>query len=185
MKQNFDKGFVTPLPVFIIATYDQDGKPNAMNAAWCGQCGGDLISISLGAHPSTENIKRSGAFTVSYATADQTAACDLVGLVSAAKVPDKMEKAGFTVTRSEKVDAPIINELPVAIECKVEAIQEEFGETRVVAKIVGMVADDAVLTDGVVDLDKLQPIMFDSAARTYRVIGKVTGGAWDAGKKLL
>lgn len=185
MKQNFDKGFVTPLPVFIIATYDQEGKPNAMNAAWAGQVGGDLISISLGAHPSTENIKRNREFTVSYATAAQTAACDFVGLVSAAKVPDKLEKAGFTVTRSEKVNAPILNELPVAIECKVEAIQEEFGETRVVAKIVGMVADESVLTDGKVDLGKLQPIMFDSASRTYRVIGDVTGGAWDAGKKLL
>ena len=185
MKKQFDKGFVTPLPVFIIATYDKDGKPNAMNAAWAGQVGGDLISVSLGAHPSTENIKFRKAFTVSYATAAQTAACDLVGLVSANKVPDKMEKAGFTVTRSEKVDAPVINELPVAIECKVEAIQEEFGETRVVARIVGMTADDSVLTDGTVDLDKLQPIMFDSAARTYRVIGNVTGGAWDAGKSLL
>ena len=182
MKQSFDKGFVTPLPVFIIATYDKDGKPNAMNAAWAGQIGGDLISISLGEHVSTENIKSAGEFTVSYATKEFLAACDYVGMVSQAKVPDKFEKAGFTVTKSDKVNAPIIDQLPVAIECKVKGIFEEFGETRVVAQIVGMTADEKVLTDGKVDLDKLHPVMFDSSATAYREIGGIVGGAWDAGK---
>lgn len=185
MKQRLEKGFVTPLPVFIIATYDADGNATAMNAAWCGQAGGDLISISLGAHPSTENIKRNREFTVSYATAEQIAACDYVGMVTAAKVPDKLARAGLTVTKSERVNAPIINELPVAIECRVMDITEEYNETRVVAQILGIVADESVLTDGHVDLDKLHPVMFDSVARTYRVAGDVVGEAWGAGKKFM
>jgi flavin reductase (DIM6/NTAB) family NADH-FMN oxidoreductase RutF len=183
MKQSFDKGFVTPLPVFIIATYDKDGKPNAMNAAWAGQVGGDLISISLGSHVSTDNIKANREFTVSFATKDFVAECDYVGMVSQAKVPDKLDKTGFTVTKSEKVNAPIIDQLPAALECRVKDIIEEYGETRVVAQVVGMVADDSVLTDGKVDLGKLQPVMFDSSARAYRVIGENVGGAWNAGGK--
>ena len=183
MKQSFDKGFVTPLPVFIIATYDKDGKPNAMNAAWAGQIGGDLISISLGSHVSTDNIKANGEFTVSFATKDFVAECDYVGMVSQAKVPDKLDKVGFTVTKSGKVNAPIIDQLPAALECRVKDIIEEYGETRVVAQIVGMAADESVLTDGKVDLGKLQPLMFDSSATAYRVIGENVGGAWNAGGK--
>ena len=183
MKQSFDKGFVTPLPVFIIATYGKDGKPDAMNAAWAGQVGGDLISISLGSHVSTDNIKENGEFTVSFATKDFLAECDYVGMVSQKNVPDKLERAGFTVTKSAKVNAPVIDQLPAALECKVKDIIEEYGETRVVAQIVGLVADDSVLTDGKVDLGKLQPIMFDSSAKAYRVIGDIAGGAWEAGGK--
>ena len=183
MKKSFDKGFVTPLPVFIIATYDKDGKPDAMNAAWVGQVGGDLISISLGSHVSTDNIKANGEFTVSFATKDYVEECDYVGMVSQANVPDKLDRVGFTVTKSDKVNAPIIDQLPAALECKVKDIIEEYGETRVVAQIVGLVADDSVLTDGKVDLGKLQPLMFDSSATAYRVIGENVGGAWKAGGK--
>lgn len=184
MKQNIEKSFVTPLPVFIIATYDANGDANAMNAAWVGQVGRDLVSLSLGAHPSTENIKLNRAFTVSYATKRFVAQCDYVGMISFAKEPKKLEKAGFTVTRSQKVNAPVIDQLPVAIECEVVSITEEFGETRVVGRIVGMQADDSVLTMGKVDLDKLKPITYDSSARTYRVIGENVAGAWSAGKAL-
>lgn len=185
MKKSFDKGFVTPLPVFIIATYDKNGKPNAMNAAWAGQVGGNLISISLGSHTTTDNLKDIKEFTVSYATEEYAAECDYVGIVSQAKVPDKLEKAGFTVTKSEKVNAPIIDQLPVAIECRVKELQEEFGETRVVAEIVGLQADESVLTDGKVDLGKLKPIMFDSSASAYRVVGENIGSAWGIGRKFM
>ena len=185
LKINVEKSFVTPLPVFIIATYNAEGIANAMNAAWVGQIGRDIISISLGEHPSTENIKLNRAFTVSFATKQYTAECDYVGLVSFKKEPDKLKKAGFTVTPSDKVNAPIIDQLPVALECEVVDIIREYGETRVTAKIVGMTADESVLTDGKVDLSKLQPIMYDSSAKTYRVIGENVGGAWDAGRKFM
>lgn len=183
MKQSFDKGFITPHPVFIIATYDENGSADAMNAAWVGQIGGSQLSMSLSAHRTTDNIKANKEFTVSFATREQVEACDYVGIVSANKVPDKLAKCGFTVTKSDKVNAPIIDQLPVAIECRVIELQEEFGETRVVAEIVGMKADDSVLTDGKVDLEKLHPIMFDTVALCYREIGASVGGAWKAGRK--
>ena len=185
MKQSFDKGFLTPHPVFIVASYDENGEPNAMNAAWGGQCGGMQVSISMSHHRTTDNIEKAKAFTISFATQDQAAACDYVGIVSQDKVPDKMAKCGWTVTKSDKVNAPIIDQLPVAIECKLVEIQHEFGEMRIVGEIVGMKADDSVLTDGKVDLAKLKPIMFDGAALCYRTIGDNIGGAWNLGKKFM
>ena len=92
MKQSFDKGFVTPHPVFIIATYDENGKPDAMNAAWAGQVGGNQFSISLSPHRTTTNIKANKEFTVSFATKEQVEACDYVGIVSGDKVPDKLQR---------------------------------------------------------------------------------------------
>lgn len=182
MKQSFDKGFITPHPVFIIATYDENGNPDAMNAAWVGQIGANQLSLSLSPHRTTTNIRANMEFTVSFATKEQVQACDYVGIVSGNKVPDKLAKCGFTVTKSDKVNAPVIDQLPVAIECRVIELQEEFKETRVVAEIVGMKADDSVLTDGKVDLSKLHPIMFDTVALCYREIGDNVGGAWNAGK---
>ncbi|MBO4460352.1 MAG: flavin reductase family protein [Clostridiales bacterium] len=185
MKQSINKGFITPQPVFIIATYDENGEADAMNAAWAGQIGGNQLSISLSPHKTTDNLRAIGEFTVSFATAEHMAACDYVGIVSKNKVPDKLEKCGFTVTKSDKINAPVIDQLPVAVECKVIELQEEFNETRVVAEIVGMKADEKVLTDGKVDLSKVHPIMFDSSLLCYREIGDKLGGAWDAGKKFM
>ena len=183
MKKSFDKGFVAPHPVFIIATYDKDGSANAMNAAWCGQVGPNQLSIALSPHNTTENIKRNMEFTIAYATKETIAACDYVGIVSKNKEPDKMEKAQFTTIKSEKVNAPIINELPVTIECKVVKIEEEFHETRIVAEIVGLVCDEEVLTDGKVDFDKAHFVVFDTIGLCYREVGSSVGKAWDVGKK--
>ncbi|MBR3270940.1 MAG: flavin reductase, partial [Clostridia bacterium] len=156
------------------------------NAAWGGQVGGNQISLSLSSsHRTTENIRLHGEFTVAFATADQVAPCDYVGIVSQNKVPDKLERCGFTVTRSDKVNAPVIDQLPVTIECRVIELQEEFGDTRVVAEIVGMQAEESVLTDGKVDLGKLRPIMFDTVALCYREIGGIVGTAWAAGRKFM
>ena len=185
MKKSFDKGFITPHPVLIIGTYDRDGRANAMNAAWGGQIGHNQIAVSLSGHKSTVNIKQNKEFTIAFATAEQIAACDFVGLVSGEKVPDKLEQCGFTVTPSDKVNAPVIDQLPVTIECKVLDIQEEFGENRVVAEIVGMKADEEVLTDGKVDLDKLHVVVYDTVGKCYRAVGGSVGGAWNAGKKFL
>lgn len=183
MKKSFDKGFVAPHPVFIIATYDVDGTPNAMNAAWCGQVGPNQLSISLSPHNSTENIKRLKEFSVSYATKEMISACDYVGMVSKNKVANKLQKAGLSVTKSDKINAPIINELPVAIECKVIKIEEEFKETRVVAEIVGLKADENVLTDGKVDFSKLHLVIFDTVSLCYREVKDSVGNAWNVGKK--
>ncbi|MCR5600380.1 MAG: flavin reductase family protein [Ruminococcus sp.] len=184
MKQSFEKGFFAPLPVLIIGTYNENGTPNAMNAAWGGQVGMSQISVSLSAsHRSTENIRLNKEFTIAYATADQIAACDYVGIVSGNNVENKLEKCGFTVTKSDKVNAPVIDQLPVTIECKVIDIQEEFGETRVVAEVVGLKADENVLTDGKVDYNKVGLVIYDTATKCYRKVGDSVAAARSAGKK--
>lgn len=182
MKRSFDKGFFAPHPVLIIGTYDENGAPDAMNAAWGGQVGPNQLSISLSSHKTTDNIKLNQEFTVAFATSDQIAGCDYVGIVSGNKVPDKLAKCGFTVTKSDKVNAPVIDQLPVTIECKVIELQEEFNETRVVAEIIGMKADEDVLTDGKVDFSKLDLVVFDTVALCYRLVGQSVGQAWGAGK---
>lgn len=184
MRSSFDKGFFAPLPVLIIGTYDADGTPDAMNAAWGGQVGMTQISVSLsGSHKTTANIRLNREFTIAYATADQIAACDYVGVVSGNNVPDKLEKCGFTVTRSDKVNAPVIDQLPVTIECKVTDIQEEFGETRVVAEIIGMKADESVMTDGKVDYSKVGLVIYDTVSKTYRTVGDSIAAARSVGRK--
>jgi len=186
MKISFDKGFITPHPVLIIGTYNADGTPNAMNAAWGGQIGSGYISISLSnTHRSTDNIRQNKEFTVAFATTAQLAACDYVGVVSGNKVENKLEKCGFTVTKSDKVNAPVIDQLPVTIECRVVDIQDEFDEARVVAEIIGMKADEDVLTDGRVDLGKAGLVVYDTVSKTYRAVGDVVGGAWSIGKQFV
>ena len=177
MKLSFEKGFFAPLPVLIIGTYDANGTPNAMNAAWGGQIGMTQISVSLSSsHKTTENIRLNKEFTVAYATARQIAACDYVGITSGNKVENKLEKCGFTVTKSDKVNAPIIDQLPVTIECKVIEIQEEFGETRVVAEVVGLKADE-------VDYSKAGLVIYDTVSKTYRSVGESVAAARSVGKK--
>ena len=184
MKLSFDKGFFAPLPVLIIGTYNADGTPNAMNAAWGGQIGMSQVSVSLSStHKTTDNIKLNREFTIAYATADQIAACDYVGIVSGNNVADKLKKCGFTVTESDKVNAPVIDQLPVTIECRVIDIQEEFNETRVVAEVVGLKADESVLTDGKVDYSKVGLVIYDTVNKCYRKVGDSVAAARNEGRK--
>ena len=125
MKKNLGAApMIFPQPVLILATYDENGTTNAMNAAWGGIVGNDKIIIELASHKTTDNIMNRKAFTVSIGDKEHMLACDYVGIVSGNKVPDKMEKAGFTTTKSEFVDAPVINELPVALECELIKVLE-------------------------------------------------------------
>ena len=184
MKQSFEKVFFAPLPVLIIGTYDANGVPDAMNAAWGGQIGMSQISVSLSAsHRTTDNIKLNKEFTVAYATAEHIAACDYVGIVSGNNVENKLDKCGFTVTRSDKVNAPVIDQLPVTIECRVIDIQEEFNETRVVAEVVGLKADESVLTDGKVDYSKAGLVIYDTVSKSYRAVGESVAAARSVGRK--
>ena len=127
MRKNFGaKPYTYPQPVLIIASYDENGTPDAMNAAWGGISDDTQISMCLSAgHKTVKNILKRKAFTVSMADAAHVAACDYVGIVSANDVPDKLEKAGFHTTRSEFVDAPLIDELPMTLECRLVTYDEE------------------------------------------------------------
>ncbi len=169
----------TPQPCVMIATWNKDHTPDVMMAAWAGQYDFNQIVISLSKHKTTENLELTGAFTVSFADERTVAESDYFGLVSGNKVPDKVAKVGFTVTPSPNVDAPIINEYPLTLECKVVS----WNGGVLIGEIVNMSADESILTDGKVDLGKLLPIVFDAAANTYRAIGEVVGQAWGSGKK--
>lgn len=169
----------TPQPCVMIATWNKDHTPDVMMAAWAGQYDFNQIVISLSKHKTTENLELTGAFTVSFADERTVAESDYFGLVSGNKVPDKVAKVGFTVTPSPNVDAPIINEYPLTLECRVVS----WNNGVLIGEIVNMSADESILTDGKVDLGKLRPIVFDAAANTYRAIGEVVGQAWGSGKK--
>ena len=174
------KPFIYPMPGLIIGTYDENGVPNAMNAAWGTITDMNEITISMSPHKTTENFLKTGAFTVSIATEDTVVPCDYVGVESASKVPDKFAKAGFHATRSEYVNAPLIDELPMALECKVKSYEDEI----LVGEIVNVCADESVLTDGKIDPKKLKPIAYDPVNHTYVGLGNVVGKAFSDGLKL-
>ena len=185
MRKNFGaKTMCYPMPVFIIGTYNEDGTPNAMNAAWGGISEDKEISICVdSAHKTAQNLIARNAFTVSMATAETVAACDYVGIVSGNKEPNKFAKAGFHATRSEFVDAPLIDELPMALECKVISYDPE--SCRLVGEIVNVSADEAVLdADGKIDVAKLRPITYDSMHHHYIVLGETVGHAFHDGSAL-
>ena len=185
MRKNFGaKPILYPQPVFIIATYGKDGKPNAMNAAWGGLTEESEITVCISAgHKTTANIVERGAFTVSMATAEQVTACDYVGVVSGNDVPDKFTRAGFHATRSELVDAPLIEELPMALECKLVSYDKDT--CRLVGEIVNVSCDDKYLdAQGRIDVAKLRPITFDPASEKYLVLGGEVGSAFSDGFKL-
>ena len=158
------KPYTYPQPVFILATYNEDGTANAMNAAWGGISEGNEISFCISAgHKTTKNFQRTGAFTVSMADAKHVAACDYVGIESANNVAGKLDKAGFTVTKSANVDPE---------------------SCRLVAEIVNVSVDEAAMTDGKVDVAKVQPITFDPFNNEYYVLGEKVGNAFSDGKNL-
>ena len=169
-----------PLPVLMIGTYDKDGKPNLMNAAWGGQCDTNEIFISLSSHKTTDNFAITGELTVAFATRDTLVASDYFGIESGRKV-DKIAKAGFHAVKSEKVNAPIFEEYPITMECQVVKYEDEILQAR----IVGMVVDEDVLNeDGKIDFGKAGIISFDSSLNAYRVIGDVVGKAFSEGMAL-
>ncbi len=185
MRKNFGaKPMCYPMPVYMIATYGKDGTPNVMNAAWGGITEDTEITICVSEdHKTTENILARKAFTVSMATAEYMAACDYVGIVSGNKEPDKFAKAGFHATKSEFVDAPLIDELPMAVEC--ELISYDPESCRLIGRIVNVCADEAVLNeDGKVDVAKLQPITYDPMNHHYLALGEKVGHAFKDGLQL-
>ena len=184
MRKSFGaKSWLYPMPVLIVAAYDADGKPNAMNAAWGGVFTDDQIGICISeGHKTTQNILSTRAFTVSMATVEQLASCDYVGIVSGNKETEKFAKAGFTAVRSEVVNAPIINELPMTLECEVVSYDEE--SNHLVGRVVNVSADERILTEGKIDYRKLRPITYDPINHHYIELSNVVGNAFSDGKRL-
>ena len=185
MRKNFGaKPWTYPQPVFILAAYDENGLPNAMNAAWGGISDDKELSLCISAeHKTTANLLARKAFTVSMATADQVVACDYVGIASGNAEPNKLEKAGWHTTKAESVDAPLIDELPMAVECRLVSYDPE--SCRLVGEIVNVSADESILDEaGKIDPEKLRPITFDPIQGVYRTLGETVGKAFKDGFKL-
>lgn len=185
MRKNFGaKALMYPMPVLIVAAYDENGKANAMNAAWGGI--GDYTQITIcisEGHKTTQNIFSKKAFTVSMADAEHVVEADYLGIVSGHKEPDKMEKAGLHTTKSQFVDAPLIDEFPMALECEFVSYNRESG--LLIGEIVNVSADEKVLDDnGKIDPAKLQPITYDPMNHVYLKLGEKVGNAFSDGKKI-
>ncbi|MBQ8552343.1 MAG: flavin reductase family protein [Clostridia bacterium] len=184
MRKNFGpKTWLYPMPVLIVGTYDENGTPNAMNAAWGGIYDTNQIMVCLADdHKTTQNIKKNGAFTVSFATTKTVVPCDYVGIVSANDVPDKFAKAGFNAVKSEYVNAPIIAELPMTAECKLL----KFNEDGIcIGEIVNISADESIIdADGRIDAKLLDPICYDGVTHAYWNLGERVGQAFSDGTKL-
>ncbi len=185
MRKNFGaKTWAYPMPVFIVGAYDEEGRANAMNAAWGGIYDTNQIMVCLAHdHKTTANIKKTGAFTVSFATESTVASADYVGIVSGNDNPDKMKIAGLHDFKSEFVNAPLFEELPMAVECRLL----KFNEDEIcIGEIVNVSADESILSDnGRVSVSKLKPICYDSVNHDYLSLGDPVGKAFSDGKKLL
>ena len=180
------KPYIFPQPVLIVASYDANGNPDAMNVAYGGVVNSNRIQINIGVrHKTSDNIKIKKAFTVAIADAPHEMEADYLGCISGKEEPDKIKKAGLHVEKSKNVDAPIITDFPLSLECKVEEINE-YGKTlRIVAEIVNVVADESVLgRDYKVDLKKLNPLCFDVSNVAYVTLGDFAGHAFSDGNKL-
>lgn len=179
--------WVLPQPVLIIGTYDADGTPNAMNAAWGGQWDANEIFICLGSHATTDNLARCGEFTVAFATVDTLSEADYVGLVSGRKQHDKIARTGWTAKKSENIDAPVFECFPMTLECRVKAKLNESGDGYyLVGEIINILCDEKYLSDdGKPDVEKMNLISYEPVHHGYLKLGEKVGDAFSAGKKLL
>ena len=177
------KTILYPMPVLMVGTYDRKGKPDLMAAAWGGIFNDGMVNLCLDkGHKTVANLKERKAFTVAIADAAHVTECDYVGIVSANDDADKVAKAGFTAVKSANVDAPVIEELPLTLEC--ELVSYDSDTEQAVGNIINVVADDSILTDGKVDPAKLNAITYDPEKHTYIKLGEVVGKAFSDGNKL-
>ena len=177
--------YVTPQPALMIATYDEQGTPDVMMAAWGGQCDINKVCFALSPHKTTDNLRLNKAFTLSYADVRTIVQSDYFGIVSGNDVPDKVSRAGFTWKDSPNVKAPIINEYPVTMECRVVKMEEDGeGGAFVVGEIVNASADSTMMTGGKIDIRKLNPVAWDGSSFNYFSLGDSVGQAWNSGKAI-
>lgn len=186
MKKFGVKSWMLPQPVLIIGTYNADGTPNAMNAAWGGQWDAKEIMISMGAHVTTENLDRCSDFTVAFATKETMVAADFVGIVSAKNDPAKMQKTGWTAVKSGLVDAPVFTNFPMTLECrilrKIDVSEEGY---YIVAEIINILVDEEFLgDDGKPDINKMELIAYNPIQHAYHALGSEVGKAFSVGKAL-
>ena len=181
------KPYLFPMPVMMIATYGDDGTVDVMNMAWGGICAENMVSLNIDTdHKTAKNIKKRGAFTLSIADVPHIQAADFFGIASGNKMEDKFARSGLTAVKSEKVDAPVVQEFPLTLECKVVEDKMEVYGHHVLGEIVGVLADESVLDEtGKVDASKLNAFVFDQFRSGYYAIGEKVGQAWHTGAPLM
>lgn len=181
------KPYLFPMPVLMIATYGDDGTVDVMNMAWGGICAENMVSLNIDTdHKTAKNIKKRGAFTLSIADVPHIQAADFFGIASGNKMEDKFARSGLTAVKSEKVDAPVVREFPLTLECKVVEDKMEVYGHHVLGEIVGVLADESVLDEtGKVDASKLNAFVFDQFRSGYYAIGEKVGQAWHTGAPLM
>lgn len=185
MRKNLGaKAFLYPQPTLVIATYNEDGTANAMVAAWGSVSDTNQVAIYVAkSHKTMPNILARKAFTVSMATERVIKAIDYLGVTSGNKVADKFAKSGLTAIKSENVDAPLIAELPLALECKLVSYDEE--SELLLGEVVNVTADESALDeDGKLSVEKLAPVCYDSAGHGYYVMERRVGNAFSDGKEI-
>lgn len=183
-KVNITEG-IFPMPVLMVATYNEDGSVNVMNAAWGTMQARDVVALNLSeGHKTVKNIKAKGAFTVGIADAAHVVEADYFGVASGNDVSDKLAESGLTASKAEAVDAPVINEFPVSLECEyIEYQNGEYG-CGVIGKVVNVTADERVMKDGKVDISLVDAIAFDPYTHGYYRVGERVGEAFKDGLKL-
>ena len=178
---------VWPMPVLMVAAYNEDGSVNVMNAAWGMICDSDQIALFLSAdHKTSKDIVERKAFTVALADKAHMAAADFFGIASGNTMADKFERSGLTARKSAFVDAPVIEEFPVVMECELKDVVEKGDFLCYVGRIVNAAAEESVLSEnGKIDPAKVGALMFDQFQHGYYTVGEHVGQAWNAGKDLM
>ena len=181
------KPYLFPMPVLMISTYNEDDSVDVMNMAWGGICANNMVALNIDEdHKTSENIKKRGAFTLSIADIDHIRESDFFGIASANKMPDKFERSGLHAVKSSRVDAPVVEEYPVTLECKAVELQQTAYGFRVLGEIVNVLADESVLDEqGKVDPSRLNAFVFDQFQNGYYAIGEKVGQAWNSGAEFM
>ena len=181
------KPYTFPMPVLMIATYGEDGKVDVMNMAWGGVCAENMVALNIDEdHKTSANIKARGAFTLSIADIPHIEAAHFFGIATGNKMEDKFERSGLHAVKSGRVDAPVVEEFPLTLECKVVECQHTAYGFRVLGEIVNVLADEKVLDEkGKVIPEKLNAFVFDQCRSGYYAVGEKVGQAWQTGAKLM
>ena len=176
---------IFPMPVLMVATYNGDGTVNVMNAAWGTMQERNVVALNLSeSHKTVENIKARGAFTVGIADAKHVVEADYFGIASGNSEPQKFEKSGLTASKAEAVDAPVVNEFPLCLECEfIEYQQNEYG-IGVIGRVVNVTADESVMPNGKLDMSLVDAIAFDPYTHGYYRVAERVGEAFKDGLKI-
>ena len=179
--------FLFPMPVYMIGTYNEDDTVDSMAMAWGGICAENMVALNLEEdHKTVANLRARGAFTLSVPGMDTLAESDYMGIASANKFPDKFARTGLHAVKSSRVDAPVITEYPLTLECRVVEMQEQPYGLRVLGEIVNVMADEKILDElGRIDCGKLSTFLFDQMRNDYYAVGEICGKAWHSGAPFL